>query len=180
MFLHSLSLTHTHPFPLLLKTHRTPTHPFLSLCSMLSGEGKVYPLQYSGLENSVDCIVRGLANSWTRLSDFRSLTHSILSCKKKNKKTFPILPAPCLCLLIFHLVIIFPRKTSSNCVTFSEHVGCSPFSNSSAWCSRCLTTWPQNHFPTFSPLFPLCFSLILHCLSDWSFIIFFSSYFKLF
>ena len=25
------------------------------------GEGKVYPLQYSGLENTMDCIVRGVA-----------------------------------------------------------------------------------------------------------------------
>ena len=28
------------------------------------GEGKGYPLQYSGLENSVDCIVHGVAKSW--------------------------------------------------------------------------------------------------------------------
>ena len=34
------------------------------------GEGKGYPLQYSGLENSRDCIVLGVAKSWTRLSDF--------------------------------------------------------------------------------------------------------------
>ena len=34
------------------------------------GEGKGYPLQYSGLENSMDCIVNGVANSWTRLSNF--------------------------------------------------------------------------------------------------------------
>ena len=34
-----------------------------------SGEGKGYPLQYSGLENSMDCIVHGVAKSWTRLSD---------------------------------------------------------------------------------------------------------------
>ena len=34
------------------------------------GEGKGYPLQYSGLENSVDCTVHGVAKSWTRLSDF--------------------------------------------------------------------------------------------------------------
>ena len=27
------------------------------------GEGNVYPLQYSGLENSMDCIVHGVANS---------------------------------------------------------------------------------------------------------------------
>ena len=35
-----------------------------------SGEGKGYPFQYSGLENSMDYIVHGVARSWTRLSDF--------------------------------------------------------------------------------------------------------------
>ena len=34
------------------------------------GEGKSYLLQYSGLENSMDCIVHGVAKSQTRLSDF--------------------------------------------------------------------------------------------------------------
>ena len=34
------------------------------------GEGKGYPLQYSGLENFIDCIVRGIAKSQTRLRDF--------------------------------------------------------------------------------------------------------------
>ena len=34
------------------------------------GEGKCYPLQYSGLENSLDCIVDGVAKSQTRLSNF--------------------------------------------------------------------------------------------------------------
>ena len=29
------------------------------------GEGNSYPLQYSGLENSMDCIVYGVAKSWT-------------------------------------------------------------------------------------------------------------------
>ena len=38
------------------------------------GEGKGYPLQYSGLENSTDCIVHGAKKSWTRLSNFHSLT----------------------------------------------------------------------------------------------------------
>ena len=33
-------------------------------------EGKGYPLQYSGLESSMDCIVHGVAKSRTRLSDF--------------------------------------------------------------------------------------------------------------
>ena len=34
------------------------------------GEGKGYPLQYSGLENSMDCIGHGVAKSQTQLSDF--------------------------------------------------------------------------------------------------------------
>ena len=29
------------------------------------GEGKGYPLQYSGLENSMDCIVHRITKSWT-------------------------------------------------------------------------------------------------------------------
>ena len=33
------------------------------------GEGKGYPLQYSGLENFKDCIVHGVAKSRTQLSD---------------------------------------------------------------------------------------------------------------
>ena len=37
------------------------------------GEGKGYPLQYSGLENSMDSIVHGVPKGWTRLNDFHSL-----------------------------------------------------------------------------------------------------------
>ena len=33
-------------------------------------EGKSCPLQYSDLENPMDCIVHGVTKSWTRLSDF--------------------------------------------------------------------------------------------------------------
>ena len=43
------------------------------------GEGNGYPLQYSGLENSMDCTIHGVTKSQTRLSDchFPSL-HFIL------------------------------------------------------------------------------------------------------
>ena len=34
------------------------------------GEGRGYPFQYSGLENSMDYMVHGVAKSQTRLSDF--------------------------------------------------------------------------------------------------------------
>ena len=38
-----------------------------------TGEGKGYPLQYSGLENSMDFIVHGVAKSRMWLSDFHFL-----------------------------------------------------------------------------------------------------------
>ena len=34
------------------------------------GEGKGYPLQYSGLENSMDCIVHGVTKSQSQLGNF--------------------------------------------------------------------------------------------------------------
>ena len=34
------------------------------------GEGKGYPLQYSGMENSMDCIEHGVTKSQIRLNDF--------------------------------------------------------------------------------------------------------------
>ena len=34
------------------------------------GEGKGYPIQYSGLENFMDCVVHRVSKSWTRLIDF--------------------------------------------------------------------------------------------------------------
>ena len=44
------------------------------------GEGKGYSLQYSDLENSMDCRVHGVANSWTRLRDFHFTKFSEFNC----------------------------------------------------------------------------------------------------
>ena len=38
-------------------------------------KGKSYPLQYSGLENSMDCTVHGVTKNWTQLSDFHFHFH---------------------------------------------------------------------------------------------------------
>ena len=40
------------------------------------GEGNGYPLQYSGLENSMDCMIHGVTKSWKRLSDFHFTSYS--------------------------------------------------------------------------------------------------------
>ena len=50
-----------------------------------------YPLQYSGLENSMDCIVHGVSKSWTQLSNFHfhfqavAATHLPSMDERKNK-----------------------------------------------------------------------------------------------
>ena len=44
--------------------------PGLGRCA---GEGNGSPLQYSGLENSMDHIVHGVAKSQTRLSNFKTM-----------------------------------------------------------------------------------------------------------
>ena len=68
-----------------------------------SGEGNGYSLQCSGLENSMDCIVHGVAKSWTGLSNFHdhdvitymcTSTHSVVS---KSWKAYGLWPARLLC-----------------------------------------------------------------------------------
>ena len=43
------------------------------------GEGHGNPLQYSGLENFMECLVHEVAQSWTRLSDFHSPFLSLMA-----------------------------------------------------------------------------------------------------
>ena len=49
------------------------------------GQGNSYPLQYSGLENRMKCIVDGVTKSWTALSDFHT-TKYVSMPFSKNKK----------------------------------------------------------------------------------------------
>ena len=52
-----------------------------------SGEGKGYPLQYSGLENSMDCRVHGVTKSQTQLSNFH---YTSLQTFKYSQSILPI------------------------------------------------------------------------------------------
>ena len=47
-----------------------------------TGAGIGYPLQYSGLENSMDYIVHEVAKNGTQLSDFHSLDKKICEMSK--------------------------------------------------------------------------------------------------
>ena len=60
------------------------------------GEGKGYPLQYSGLENSVECIAHGATKSWTRLNLKYIVCNGCCRGESSTQRVFmslwPILP----------------------------------------------------------------------------------------
>ena len=49
-------------------------------------EGKGYPLQYSGLENSMDCVAHGVTKSQTQLSNFHFHIHIHIQGRGKGEK----------------------------------------------------------------------------------------------
>ena len=55
------------------------------------GEGNSYPLQYSGLENSMDCIGHRVAKSQTRLSNFHLLKEALQEKTSSRTDNFSIL-----------------------------------------------------------------------------------------
>ena len=80
-----------------------------------SGEGIGYPLQYSGLENSMDCIVHGVAKSQTQLSDFQFqeiVNHFYSSHMIEDLELLEY--------MFVLLIVIFPNK--SKAMNFSNDI----------------------------------------------------------
>jgi len=92
-----------------------------------TGEGKGYPLQYSGLENSMDCIVHRVAKSWKRLSDFHSHWQKLSSNYAEIwDSSYPVL-SPTLyrchtCIMVQRLSLLspFPSSFTIICLTYLE------------------------------------------------------------
>ena len=62
---------------------------YLMLCLLYSpGEGKGYPLQYSGLENSMDCSPWGLEESDTTEQVSLHFTHSLYSYSTQDRRIY--------------------------------------------------------------------------------------------
>ena len=85
------------------------------------GEGKGYPLHFSGLENSMGCIGHGVTKSRTRLSDFH-LTFTgntrseweIWDLKLQSSSSFYHIPA-------FPLWMFFPQHLSETSIDSPGH-----------------------------------------------------------
>ena len=96
------------------------------------GEVKGYLLHYSGLENSMDCIVHGVTKSWTQLSNFHLLT-----CLSAY-----------LMLLIFLLEILIPACTAYNpefLMMYSAYKLNKQGDNTQPWCTP-FPIWNQSIF----------------------------------
>ena len=80
------------------------------------GEGKGYPLQYSGLENSMDCIVYGVSESDTTEWFSLHFIHYLLLEQKRSgggglvTQSCPTLAAPWTVSHQAHLSMGFPRQ----------------------------------------------------------------------
>ena len=101
------------------------------------GEGKGYPLQYSGLENSMDYIVHGIAKSQTRLSDFH-----------------------------FHwstVVLNFFKQTIELCIVNKAKSHCTD-ENSRSFCTKHDLQCPINFFCMFGVLKCFWIQIVLHFL----------------
>ena len=68
---------HRGAFQVVLEVKNTPDNAgdmrdvgLIPLLGISPGEGKGYPLLYSGLENSMDCTIHRVTKSWTRLTNF--------------------------------------------------------------------------------------------------------------
>ena len=93
-----------------------------------SGEGKGYPFQHSGLENSMECIVRGIAKRRTQLNDFHfslfifQLTFYFLypQCPSLLIHVISSLLLPLLWLLMVH------AQSLQLCPTLCDPMDCSP------------------------------------------------------
>ena len=88
------------PFLLIYLKYYFEENPRLCVIScLLTGEGNGSPLQYSCLENPMDggawwAAVHGVADGWTRLSDFTFTFHFSLSCIGEGNGN----PLQCSCL----------------------------------------------------------------------------------
>ena len=86
------------------------------------GEEKGYPLQYSGLEKSVDRIVCGVAKSWTQLSDFHF--HFTFICRQCQYYFFLFnLDSSFFFSFFIGLVVVARTRTSNTVINKSGEGG---------------------------------------------------------
>ena len=106
----------------------------IPILGRFSGEGKGYPFQYSCLENSMNCIIHGVAKSKIRLSNIHFMSFHLLYGDKvfsiasqRRLQIWPTWQAK-LCgsdlnCAVFQLYNL-GRVTSYLCASVSLYVGC--------------------------------------------------------
>ena len=91
------------------------------------GEGKGYPLQYSGLENSMDCLVHGVGHNWATFTFTFILVSQSLGVLSFNDLVFHHIPATTfhgqkICLVITHAAAAAAAKSLQSCPTLCDPI----------------------------------------------------------
>ena len=140
------------------------------------GEGNSYPLQYSGLENSMDrgawqATVHGVAKSWTRLSDWTELNWITLQYCIGFCHTLTWISHGCTCVLHSESPShLFPHPIPQGCLRAPALSTLSHASNLDWWSiSHMIICMFQCYFlksshPLLPPLCPKVCSLRLYLL----------------
>ena len=74
--------------------------PFLGQEDLLEKEKTTGVVQYSGLENSMDCVVNGVPKSWKQLNDFDLKTSSNAMFLPGSRKLRENLKCVCVCMCV--------------------------------------------------------------------------------
>ena len=82
-----------------------------------TGEGKGYPLQYSGLENSMDCIVHGVAESDTTVIFTHSFTNYFFLIISGRSLHFSLCKSISLFSTTFLDFILYLLTFKATCIT---------------------------------------------------------------
>ena len=117
------------------------------------GEEKGYPLQHSGLENFLNCIVHGVSKSWTRLSNWTELNwRKIIKNMSERWRKEAVSPVSCWNFNSSHRIISWP-KALDLCLTRSLP-GFNPWVGKIPWRRERLPTpafWPGEFHELYSP-----------------------------
>ena len=98
-------------------------------------ENERLPLQYSGLENSMDCIVHGVAKSWTQLSNFHFHFYCIVCFCLKSSYLICSVDSLTLNIWATTLLLVPERKLSN--IFSVRHITTTffvPRETSGPWC----------------------------------------------
>ena len=162
-FLHHVKSQALLPFVAILRISK---HDHIIQTIYISpGEGKGYPLQSSGLENSMDCIVHGVTKSRTRLRDFHFLVFLWYNRQYDDDDAVVVESLSQSCANLLCLSDSPGKNTGVRCHAFHQGIFLTQGSNP---CLLCQLHWQLGTLPLVPPGKPILSSNYCHFAPKWT------------